>query len=116
MVSVKADRSSSSTPVVTKTKTQVKTKEPDVPDQPPPEVEKATKVVLKFDNKPVPMWKLIILGDDEYDKGYAVGCISKVVTVVTRKIAEEKFLEAQKNGSSQLTLVPQVSASSPVGR
>ena len=54
------------------------------------------------------MWKVILLGDEEYDQAYVTQTMVQVITQIEREKAEESFVEAQLHGASVITVVPQV--------
>ena len=61
----------------------------------------------KTEDAEVPMWKVILLGDEEYDEAYVVQTMKQVVVQVTREKCESCFQEAQLHGASELVVVPQ---------
>ena len=61
----------------------------------------------KTEDAEVPMWKVVLLGDEEYDEAYVVQTIKQVVVQVTREKCESCFQEAQQHGASEIVVVPQ---------
>jgi len=57
----------------------------------------------------VPMWKVVLLGDEEYDEAYTIQTIQQVCVDITKQKAEQAFNEAQLYMKSELIVVPQVS-------
>ena len=85
------------------TVTKQKTKSaPPPPEVAPPETKERTE------NAEVPMWKVILIGDEEYDEGYVVQSIKQVVQDITKQKAEQCYNEASVHGASELIVVPQV--------
>ena len=84
---------------ITKQKVKDVTKTPEVA---PPETKERTE------SAEVPMWKVILLGDEEYDESYVVQSIKSVVQGMTREAAEKCYNEASVHGASELIIVPQV--------
>mmetsp|Transcript_16406 Transcript_16406/g.38003 ORF Transcript_16406/g.38003 Transcript_16406/m.38003 type:complete len:161 (+) Transcript_16406:106-588(+) len=55
----------------------------------------------------VPMWKVVLLGDEEYDEAYTIQTIQQVCVDITKQKAEQAFNEAQLYMKSELIVVPQ---------
>lgn len=56
-----------------------------------------------------PMWKVILLGDEEYSEGHVVETLTRVIDDMEVVKAEKCFREAQLYGTAIATVVPQVS-------
>ena len=91
--------SSFKTVTVTKQKVKEVAKTPEVA---PPETRERT------DSAEVPMWKVILLGDDEYDESYVKQSLKQVVEGMTTQAADKCYNEASLHGASELVIVPQV--------
>jgi len=93
-------------PPVTKTKVETKQKSANAPDK-----IKAKEVVAlpsrQTESKDVPMWRVILIGDEEYDEAYVVQTIKQVVVNIERKKCEEIFQEAALHGTAEIVIVPQ---------
>jgi len=64
----------------------------------------------------VPMWKVLLLGDEEYEEDPVVGVIVEVLPEIPMDEARRKFAEAQAKGDSLLTVVNQEHAEAYVSQ
>lgn len=55
----------------------------------------------------IPMYKVILLGDEEYEEGHVTTQLQKVIPKMGKEEAVEKFFEAQQTGSSIVCVVAQ---------
>ena len=55
----------------------------------------------------IPMYKVILLGDEEYEEGHVVTQLQKVIPKMRKEEAQEKYYEAQNTGSSIVCVVAQ---------
>jgi len=93
-------------PPVTKVEVKTKQKVANAPDK----IQAKEAVALpnrETESKDVPMWKVLLIGDEEYDEAYVVQTIKQVVVNIERKKCEEVFQEASLHGSAEIIIVPQ---------
>lgn len=55
----------------------------------------------------IPMWKVLLLGDEEYEEDPVVGVIVEILPELGADQARQKFHQAQSTGDSVLTVVNQ---------
>ena len=59
----------------------------------------------------IPMWKVILLGDDEYEEDPVVAVLKQVIPEIeNERQARERYTEAMKSGRSLLVVQPKEQA------
>mmetsp|Transcript_40113 Transcript_40113/g.107548 ORF Transcript_40113/g.107548 Transcript_40113/m.107548 type:complete len:154 (-) Transcript_40113:54-515(-) len=82
-------------PEAAKAKTGTKTASP-----------KATPIE-KTQDEDIPLFKVILLGDKEYEEAHVVTQITKLIPSVKEEAATRNYVEAQTTGSSVIILCPE---------
>uniref|UniRef100_A0A7S2DD30 Adaptor protein ClpS core domain-containing protein n=1 Tax=Octactis speculum TaxID=3111310 RepID=A0A7S2DD30_9STRA len=109
--------SAGAAPANPKVKTKVKTAPPEVKTGPPKQETKKralknrqAQTTSKEQNSEIPMFNVVLIGDEEYDKGFVVQSLSQVMPFVENDKAEQCYLEAQEKGTSIVAVVHEESA------
>lgn len=100
----------------TKTKTRTVTK-PASPSKPQPaQKAKVAKPELVTQDAHVPMWKVLLLGDDEYEEDPVVGVIAQVIPDIGIDEVRQKYKQAMVLCACSLAVFCSASARAQKGR
>ncbi len=94
-------------PAVPKTKTVTRTAPPQVGKPAQKQKVQNAKPAMKKESAPTPMWKVIMLGDEEYEVDPVCDVLKTVIPDIENfQQAKEKYDECESTGKAMLLVVP----------